>query len=159
MRARLTTLVCAAALAAASSPARAQELPTALRDCAYSGLTSAQVPGVDPRGVDPRSLNPLTGLRFFVDPTEPAVADAVDRDDPSSPLWKLVLQPRFRWFGLWTRPNMREKVRGYLECVPVGSWWSERALMFARYATGWVRPPRGTHLGHYRRFSLRQLGG
>jgi hypothetical protein len=41
----------------------------------------------------------------------------------------------------------------------VGSWWSERALMFARYATNWVRPPRGTHLGLYHRYSLGQLGG
>ena len=39
-----------------------------------------------------------------------------------------------------------------------GAWWEERALMFARYATDWIRPPRGTRFGHSERYSLRQLG-
>jgi endoglucanase len=43
--------------------------------------------------------------------------------------------------------------------LPVGTFWPKRALMFARWATGWERPPRGTRNGHYRRYSLRQLGG
>jgi endoglucanase len=42
--------------------------------------------------------------------------------------------------------------------MPVGSWWAERALMFARYATRWEGPPAGTHFGHLRRYSLRALG-
>lgn len=92
-----------------------------LRGCDYAGLPSAQVPGVDPRGVDPRSLNPLAGLHFFVDPTEPAARQVFDHPDAGDPdaslLWKLVLQPRFRWFGRWTSPNLRQKVRDYLECV------------------------------------------
>jgi endoglucanase len=40
----------------------------------------------------------------------------------------------------------------------VGAWWARRALMFARYATSWERPPRGTHYGLFRSFSARQLG-
>src|SRR3954471_2159619 len=43
--------------------------------------------------------------------------------------------------------------------LPVGSWWPERALMFAQYETNWVRPPHGRSNGHFRRFSLSQLGG
>jgi hypothetical protein len=31
--------------------------------------------------------------------------------------------------------------------LPVGSWFEERALMFGRYATDWIRPPRGTRYG------------
>jgi endoglucanase len=43
--------------------------------------------------------------------------------------------------------------------LPVGAWWRERALMFAKYATSWLSPPQGTTNGHYKRYSLRQLGG
>ncbi len=43
--------------------------------------------------------------------------------------------------------------------LPVGAWWAKRALMFAKYATNWVRPPRGTRYGHYRHYSLHALGG
>jgi endoglucanase len=43
--------------------------------------------------------------------------------------------------------------------LPVGSWWPRRALMFARYATDWLFPPRGTRYGLRGRFTLRQLGG
>ena len=31
--------------------------------------------------------------------------------------------------------------------APVGSWWPERALMYARFQTSWLSPPRGTILG------------
>jgi endoglucanase len=43
--------------------------------------------------------------------------------------------------------------------LPVGSWWPQRALMLARWATNWIRPPAGTRYGHRHRFGLRQLGG
>jgi endoglucanase len=43
--------------------------------------------------------------------------------------------------------------------LPIGTWWRERALMFANNATSWLHPPHGTRNGHRRRFSLRQLGG
>ena len=39
-----------------------------------------------------------------------------------------------------------------------GTWWPSRALMFAKYATDWIRPPRGTRFGFRRRLSLCQLG-
>jgi endoglucanase len=43
--------------------------------------------------------------------------------------------------------------------TPVGTFWTDRALMFGKYATQWVRPPSGTRNGHYKRYSRRQLGG
>jgi hypothetical protein len=39
-----------------------------------------------------------------------------------------------------------------------GTWWPARALMFARYATEWRRPPRGTRFGVKGRVSLCMLG-
>jgi endoglucanase len=31
--------------------------------------------------------------------------------------------------------------------LPVGSWWPKRALMYARFQTSWLSPPRGSILG------------
>jgi endoglucanase len=42
--------------------------------------------------------------------------------------------------------------------LPVGTWWAERGLMYAEYATDWEAPPRGTVHGHFKRYSLRALG-
>jgi endoglucanase len=33
--------------------------------------------------------------------------------------------------------------------MPVGSWWPERALMYARFQTNWLSPPRGTRNGFF----------
>jgi endoglucanase len=43
--------------------------------------------------------------------------------------------------------------------LPVGSWFESRALMFGRYATNWIRPPRGTRHGLPGRISTRALAG
>ena len=43
--------------------------------------------------------------------------------------------------------------------LPVGSWFESRALMFGRYATNWIRPPRGTRNGLPGRPSARSLAG
>jgi endoglucanase len=42
--------------------------------------------------------------------------------------------------------------------LPIGTWWAERGLMYARYATDWEAPPPGTRFGLFRRYSLRALG-
>jgi endoglucanase len=42
--------------------------------------------------------------------------------------------------------------------LPVGTWWPERALMYAQYATDWLSPPAGTKYGHFKHYSLKQLG-
>jgi endoglucanase len=39
-----------------------------------------------------------------------------------------------------------------------GAWWPARGLMFAKYATGYIRPPKGTRFGFSRRISLCRLG-
>jgi endoglucanase len=44
--------------------------------------------------------------------------------------------------------------------LPVGTWWPKRGLMFARYATSWLYPPRGTRFGFGRgKLSLRAAAG
>jgi endoglucanase len=42
--------------------------------------------------------------------------------------------------------------------TPVGTWWPSRALMYAKYATGWLAPPPGTRLGFHRAPTLRHVG-
>lgn len=41
---------------------------------------------------------------------------------------------------------------------PDGDWWPERGLMYAKYATQWLRPPGGTRFGFKKRISLCRLG-
>jgi endoglucanase len=77
---------------------------------------------IDPRGVDPSSPNPLVGTKWFVDRMEPAYLQWVrwrrqSKDGDASLIWKLAREPRFRWFGPFTRPHMKRKVRGYLDRV------------------------------------------
>jgi endoglucanase len=95
--------------------------PPALRDCEDAGMPETSN-GLDAHGTDPHSPNPLTGLRFFVDPTEPAFTSYshyMHRGERSKAalMWQVAGEPRFRWFGRFTRPNMTKKVRGYLHCV------------------------------------------
>ena len=42
--------------------------------------------------------------------------------------------------------------------LPIGTWWPERGLMYAENATNWEAAPAGTRHGHYKRYSLRDLG-
>ena len=78
--------------------------------------------GIDPRGVDPALPNPLVGLKFFVDRLEPAYEDwtrykRTGQTAKANEIWKLAREPRFRWFGRFTKPDMPGKVRGYLDRV------------------------------------------
>jgi endoglucanase len=43
--------------------------------------------------------------------------------------------------------------------LPVGSWFGDRAVMFGRYATNWLRPPSRTRFGHPRGLSLKAFAG
>ncbi len=91
---------------------------------------------------------------------------------------------RYRRINVWCHPGLRglgpapstatshPRVDGYLyvnrpgysagRCnggpLPIGTWWARRGLMYARYATGWERPPAGTRYGHRKRLTLRDLG-
>jgi endoglucanase len=104
------------------TPAEGQDrTPPALRDCRDGGSPHADN-GLDPHGSDPASPNPLTSLRFFVDPTESAFhsySQYMHRGQryKAGLMWKVAGQPRFRWFGRFTRPNFTKKVRDYLHCV------------------------------------------
>jgi endoglucanase len=42
--------------------------------------------------------------------------------------------------------------------LPIGSFWQQRALMFGAYATDWLGPPPGTSNGHFKHYTLRELG-
>jgi endoglucanase len=94
----------------------------AMRDCRRSPRLESVPFTADPRGVDPSSPNPLAGLTFFVDPTEPAWLKwhSYRRHGmayKAGLMWKVASQPRFRWFGRFTRPRMEHKVRDFLNCV------------------------------------------
>jgi len=43
--------------------------------------------------------------------------------------------------------------------LPIGSWFERRALMFGKYATDWILPPRNTVNGHVKRYMARVLAG
>ncbi len=97
--------------------------PTVLRNC---GTPSgpAPKPGSNPRGRSPHSRNPLKGNTFFVDPTEQAWRDMRSYESSGQKakaklIARLAKQPRFKWFGKFTQPNMQQKVREYLNCVQV----------------------------------------
>ena len=78
--------------------------------------------GIDPRAVDPAAADPLLGLTYFVDRMEPAYMSwsrwkRSGQGAKASTIWKLAREPRFRWFGKFTRPHMQKKVRGFLDRV------------------------------------------
>jgi endoglucanase len=94
--------------------------PQTASGCVRSGLP-AGVPGVDARGTDPNLPNPLRGLRWYVDPVEPAYRSYrtlvhKGRRDRASLMWRIAREPRFRWFGRWNSP-VGPRVREYLHCV------------------------------------------
>jgi endoglucanase len=86
-----------------------------------TSLLPSGLPGVDPRGVDPAAANPLRGLRWYVDPVEPAYRSyrtfvRKGRRHAAALMWRIAREPRFRWFGRWDRP-VRRRVRNYLRCA------------------------------------------
>jgi endoglucanase len=99
------------------------EYPEDWAKCVAENPAQAIVPaGVDARGIDPSSPNPLLGLKFFVDRMEPAYADWVrwtrsGQTGKAQTIWRLAREPRFRWFGKFTRPRMQKKIRGFLDRV------------------------------------------
>jgi endoglucanase len=77
---------------------------------------------IDVRGVDPASPNPLVGTKWFVDRMEPAYTQwarwkRAGQTGNADTIWRLAREPRFRWFGRFTRPRMKKKVRGFLDRV------------------------------------------
>jgi endoglucanase len=77
---------------------------------------------LDVRAANPAAPNPLVGTKYFVDRMEPAYTSwrAWKRSgqlDKADTIWRLAREPRFRWFGRFTRPRMQKKVRGFLDRV------------------------------------------
>jgi endoglucanase len=77
---------------------------------------------IDVRAADPAAPNPLVGTKFFVDRMEPAYMQwarwkRAGQDGKADTIWRLAREPRFRWFGRFTRPRMKKKVRGFLDRV------------------------------------------
>lgn len=99
------------------------EYPEDWAACMKQHPSQSVVPvGIDPRGVDPVLPNPLLGLTWFVDRMEPAYGSwahwkRTGKTGDASTIWRLASQPRFRWFGRFTRPRMQKKIRGFLDRV------------------------------------------
>jgi endoglucanase len=77
---------------------------------------------LDVRAADPAAPNPLVGTKFFVDRMEPAYTQWArwkrqGEASKADTIWRLAREPRFRWFGRFTRPRMQKKVRGFLDRV------------------------------------------
>jgi endoglucanase len=104
------------------TPVKGQDpTPRVMRDCKQAGTPQANN-GLDPRGAASNAPNPLTNLRFFVDPTEPAYKSYSrfahrGQRSKADMMWKVAGQPRFRWFGKFTRPHFTTKIHDYLNCV------------------------------------------
>ena len=95
--------------------------PRRRQPCA-GGPVAGPLAGVDPRGTSGLSPNPLRGQRWFVDPREPAWSSYVSyarhrQRHRAALMWRVAREPRFKWFGRWTGPNTRAKVRDYIECA------------------------------------------
>jgi len=55
---------------------------------------------------------------------------------------------------LWiNRPGFAQSCQGR----PI-AWYVPRALTYARYATDWEAPPRGSRFGHLKRYPLSKFG-
>ena len=77
---------------------------------------------LDLRAADAAAPNPLVGTKYFVDRMEPAYMQWArwkrsGEYNKADTIWKLAREPRFRWFGRFTRPRMQKKVRGFLDRV------------------------------------------
>jgi endoglucanase len=85
--------------------------------CAVAPAASAQF-APDRRGVNPASPNPLAGERWYVDRWQPAWRQwrwyrRTGRRGAARMLWRLAREPKFRWFGRWSR-RLRTDVRMYI---------------------------------------------
>jgi endoglucanase len=94
--------------------------PRRAKGCIRSGLPQG-APGIDPRGVGSDAPNPLRGVRWYVDPVEPAYRSYRSfvrrgQSQRAALMWQVAREPRFRWFGRWDRP-VRRRVRNYLRCA------------------------------------------
>lgn len=100
------------------APAAGQNPAPGPRERCQVGPVSGPLQGVDPRGLSGLDPNPLVGQRWFVDPREPAWQSYVSyahqgQTQNAGLMWRLAREPRFRWFGRWSGPDVSAKVRAY----------------------------------------------
>jgi endoglucanase len=100
------------------------EYPPDWEECVEDNPAQAQLypRELDVRGAAPASPNPLVGTKWFVDRMEPAYTQWArwkrqGDAGKAETIWRLAREPRFRWFGRFTRPHMQKKVRGFLDRV------------------------------------------
>jgi len=106
----------------ASTPAPDDEKRAAFYESCAAQNAKPVTQAQDPRGVDPASPNPLAGLKWFVDTQEHAWTQWISyrrrgMANEANLMWKIAREPRFRWFGKWTRPNQKAKLRRFLNRV------------------------------------------
>jgi endoglucanase len=81
----------------------------------------------DPRGVDPAQPNPLLGTAWQVPQDEhPAWRQyrryiRQGKHHRARLMWKIAREPKFAWFGRFSRPNMPVKVRRYIDAAQPGT--------------------------------------
>jgi endoglucanase len=81
---------------------------------------------VDPRGVDPASPNPLIGTSWHVPKGDHPAWRQYRRyarggkRHRASLVWRIAREPKFVWFGRFTRPNMGRKMQKFFDSVPPG---------------------------------------
>src|SRR3954454_1441324 len=86
---------------------------------AASGAEPTAQSATDARGAAPDSPNPLAGLRFFVDNREPSWRQwrhyrRRGQRSRANLMWQVAGQPKFKWFGRFTRP-VGTMVRTYID--------------------------------------------
>lgn len=86
-----------------------------------SGCRDVALNGRDARGVRRGSPNPLVGLRFYVDPSEPAASDYRSytrrgQKTKARQLRQLALAPKFRWFGRFSPMSHVQRFMAAAEC-------------------------------------------
>jgi endoglucanase len=105
-------------------PCVRKALPIAVALLALAPAAGAQT--IDPRGVDPNSVNPLLGTFWHVPQGDhPAWRQyrryvRTGKRHRAELMWKIAREPKFAWFGRFTRPNMRRKMQRFFDSVPAG---------------------------------------
>ena len=113
-----------AAPPASVPPGPLGEYPEDWAECVQDSPPPPQIypRDLDVRAADAAAPNPLVGTKYFVDRMEPAYMQWArwkrsGEANKADTIWRLAREPRFRWFGRFTRPRMQKKVRGFLDRV------------------------------------------
>ena len=130
-------------------------------------LASAVPLGIDPRGVDPAAPEPAARAEVLRGPHGARlrglgeVEAGAARTARRTLIWRLAREPRFRWFGRFTRPHMVKKMRGFLDRVQCDQPGSVPQMVVMRHQGVGVRPrlprPGGARRGRAHARLVRRL--